>query len=320
MENREHSNTTSSADMPPEEKKALLLAELLKTCVFLLAAAAVLIFGTIAWFATNDRVQSSGVSVSSKNDLIRLATKGLRQIPDQEFSGKPDSGWKMEVGTLFEENSQYYYTDNGAIALRLDNANTVISPGARGVVEFYVIPMESGPLKATLHVGLGAYQERTNNGVTRVDRVNDSALNALLNGHILLFRDYSGGTYSGWLKGETSKEYVIDVAHAEKDVPISFKFYWIWPLHYNDMASGLTDDADFVTWREQQADMTGRDTVTWTSDYLYSQLFLTKSLDNTPIIPESLRTDAYNLADEFIGSNTHYLYLTIQTAAIADTP
>ena len=43
-----------------------LWAELLKTCFFIFAALAVIVIGSIAWFAANTRVQSGTASISAK--------------------------------------------------------------------------------------------------------------------------------------------------------------------------------------------------------------------------------------------------------------
>lgn len=51
--------------------------------------------------------------------------------------------------------------------------------------------------------------------------------------------------------------------------------------------------------------------------YRYSRIYLTNEADLTTT---DSRSKAYNLADEYIGTNAQYLYLAIQTsAAFAET-
>lgn len=334
MENDKHQNNTEfpEAGVSPEKRRkdlqTRLWIELIKTCFFILAAVSVIIFGTIAWFASNTQVQASGVSVSAQNKTIRLATKGERQLPDVQFSGVEESGWNLGDGTPF---GSYFYTESETIALRLSNANTVVSPGARGVIEFYIIPTEDGDIQTNLYVRLGAYQEErktnsnTNQIFTGVKRIRSKSLEAVLNGHILLFREYSDGYYSGWMGSGSSKEITVNIPGATKDEPVPVRFYWIWPLEYRNMKEKLIDPSNteeydrFQAWVEAQADIRGKDAVADDSRYKYSQIFLWNK-DATEF-PEALRDDAYNLADEYIGGNTHYLYLTIQTTDMTrDTP
>lgn len=334
MEKDHDQNSTDiseAAVSPTKRRKELqtrLWIELIKTCFFILAAVSVIIFGTIAWFASNTQVQASGVSVSAQNQTIRLATKGERQLPDVQFSGVEESGWNLEDGTPFDS---YFYTETQTIALRMSNANTVVSPGARGVVEFYIIPTEDGDIQTNLYVGLGVYQEEkknhsiTNQLITGVKRIRSKPLEAVLNGHILLFREYSNGYYSGWMGSGSSKEITVNIPNAKKDEPVPVRFYWIWPLEYRNMKDNLIDPSNteeydrFQAWVEAQADITGKATVAEDSKYKYSQIFLWNK-DATEF-PDALRDDAYNLADEYIGGNTHYLYLTIQTKDLTeDTP
>lgn len=289
-----------------------LWAELLKTCLFIFAALAVIVIGSIAWFAANTRVQSGTASISAKNEMIRLATKGNRQSSEEEWLNLRDGEpYPYDVDT-------YYYTVGERIALRLSE-EYVVSPGASGSISFYIIPTQDGAMHVTLYLGLAGYAESTDpGGTTQVSRVADDVLDALLSGHILLFHDYADGHYSGWLgtgtAGMLSNAITVTLPDtAQANVPFEVTLYWIWPLRYENMVDDLYAQgnaeyaAQFKPFVEAQAsELT---VIPEASKYSYSRIFLTgeKALSTT-----DSRSRAYNLADEYIGTNADYLYLTIQ--------
>lgn len=294
--------------------------ELFKTGIFLIAALTAIVFGSIAWFTANMNVQSGSASVAAQYEIIRIASKGIRQTSELNWL-------HLAEGTAYEYGGNtYYYTESGKIALRLSE-DYIVSPGASGFVEFYIIPTHDGAATMTLYLGLTGYEERIGvDGITKeIKRVEDPTLDALLSGHILLFDDYNDGYYSNWLSNTSTGGILNNTItitlpeNAKEGEPYPVTIYWIWPLRYENMvddlyAPGSTEYTErFKPFVEAQAqDMT---IVPGTSNYYYSRVFLTKdtALNNT-----DSRTRAYNLADEYIGANAGYLYLTIQTAAIEE--
>lgn len=313
-------------DTAPSESSVLvqrLWKVILETGIFLLATVIVLVFGSIAWFVSNDRIQATTASVSAKHDPIRLATKGERQKAETEYlriqvdSTQPDGTTLPDGETYPFETEIYYYTESGAIALRLSENNIVVSPGASGTVTFYIIPTRDGAMPLTLYVGLAGYAVKPNN--TSAERIVDPTLDALLSGHILLFRNKDeNGHYSGWLGTEN----VITVSlpdTARKDIPEPVTLYWIWPLRYENMQSDLyankaqANAEKFLTFLNTQAQITSMTAIS--GGYSYSRIFLTNKQDLTTT---DSRSNAYNLADEYIGTNAQYLYLAIQTSAVLE--
>ena len=305
----------ASAEYHKEQLKRFWI-ELLRSGIFTLAALAVLVFACIAWFTANTRVHSKTASITSQHEIVRIATKGVRQTPERTFL-------KLSEGTSYTADGEtYYYVETGDIALRLSE-EYIVSPGASGSVTFYIIPTHDGSMTATLYLELAGYKETEgeNSEQKSAARVNDPVLNALLSGHILLFNKYENNHYSEWLSNNSTGDSwnnTITITlpdDTKKDEPYPVTIYWIWPLLYENMKKDLYAEASeeytarFSPFIESQIE--NMEKIDGTS-YYYSRIFLAKE-GNISNLDE--RTKAYNLADEYIGSNADYLYLSIQTAA-----
>lgn len=303
MQNKQ--NKTSA----PEERSSSdtlrsMIAQLVKATFFALAALIVIFVGTRAWFVANNQVAAEGAQIQARNSLIRLATKGDRQDSEIAYLKGPNGEGLLD-GTLLDGQAEnYYYTEDGAIALRLDGRNE-ISPGATGQVTFYIIPSEDGELNTTVYVRLAGYQ--VVNGKAQ-EVPNHPTLNTLLNGHILLF--YGKG-YSQWLGSDVTKAVPISVENAQQDTPIEITFSWIWPLRYHNMET-LSIDETYKKWLSEQNEKNSLRPIQEDFSYEYNDIFLVKA--DSDLEADDVKDDAYNLADEFIGTNADYLYLTIRTA------
>lgn len=300
----------------PTENVALLRSafrrQLWKCIFFSLVVVCVIAIFSVAWFVSNSQVRSSVTPISAGFDPIKLATRGERQKFDYYLNlEKPD-------GDMVTYNGEEYYCSNGdTIALRLSRDSYEVFPGSKGKVEFYIIP-GGGVSKVTLQIGLGAYSEDDNK---TVNRINDDVLNALMSGHILLFDSYENGVYSDWLfqenesnSGIFNNSITVDLSDKSKDAPVLVDFYWIWPLRYENMLNDLNGVQEFIEEQSTDGKMTPLNTPL-NSGYRYSHIFLTNKTD---LSLGTTRSEAYDLADEYIGSNAQYLYLTIQTSASDD--
>lgn len=268
----------------------------------------------IAWFVANMQVNSSTSAVSAGFEPVKLATKGVRQgaeIDNLNLStGEPYPSESVE-----EHNGKTYYcTDAGTIALRLSANDYELSPGSKGKVEFYIIPT-GGASEVTLQIGLGGYgADPTDN---KVKPIENRTLNDLISGHILLFDDYENGFYSNWLftpddssHGIFNNAITINLSGKTVGVPVPVDFYWIWPLRYENIKNDFNDFNDNVSqFIEEQAIYDNMNNLT--GDYRHSRVFLTDNI----MSDNAARSKGYDLADEYIGSNAQYLYLTIQTSA-----
>lgn len=295
-----------------EELRIAFRHQLLRCVFFLFAMGSVIAIASIAWFVSNSRVNSSVAPISANFDPIKLATRGDRQQAEIDHLNL------SEGSTMNIDGKIYYYTDSDTdsdtIALRLNGDNHEISPGSKGKVEFYVIPA-GGASSVTLQIGVGGYGEDENDN-NAVNPINNDALNALMSGHILLFDTYENGVYSDWLyqdngsnSGIFNNSITIDLSGESAGVPVAVDFYWIWPLRYVNIANDFTDKvAKFVKTQAKKESMVPYPN----SDYSYSRIFFT---NQSSLEDPNDRSKAYDMADEYIGSNAQYLYLTIQTSA-----
>lgn len=306
-EQREFSNGTS-ADHPPQEKRKKLWEDFAKTAVFALAALFVIILGSIAWFTSNSRVNSGGIMISSQFDTIKLATKGSRQEKESVLL-------KLQDGIEVPYNNETYYcTEQGEIALRLSDPSVTVSPGMSGEISFYIIPDSTGSQTVTLHMGLAGYEEIKAESWSTGRKIHDPVLNSLLCGHILLFKSCKNGVYSDWIAGRAATggvDYPITVTNlnAEKEVPWEVKIYWVWPLRYENMANDFVVNNENLLSDFIEAQAKNLNSIAETQ-YSYSEIFLTKEKNLNTV---SLRSNAYNEADEYIGTKADYLYVTVQT-------
>ena len=281
--------------------------QLWKSMFFALAAVSVIVIASIAWFVSNSRVHSSTASVSADFEPIKLATRGDRQQGEVEHLALAEGNKETYNG------KEYYCTEDGTIALRLDGTDHEVSPGSKGKVEFYIIPNGSTS-SVTLHIGLGGYGEDEEDG-KKVKLIEDDVLKALMSGHILLFDNYENGEYSDWLFSSGGSNgsifnntITIDLSGKSANDPVPVDFYWIWPLRYENMVNDFKEIQGFINEQVKDENMSNLN-----ESYRYSRIFLTEK--NADLNQDGERSKAYDLADEYIGSNAQYLYLTIQISA-----
>lgn len=294
------------------------------TGAFVLAALSVLFIICLAWFAMNDQVNSNTGAVSAQQDIVRIASKGVRQTAESEILGLNPA----DENYIEYEGEKYFYTEGGEIAWRLAEDYSVM-PGANGTIEFYIIPTRDGAMTVNLYLGFSGYKKETSREGT-VNPVDDPTLNTLLSGHILLFNENTNGFYSDWLfkdnqGGNINNIIQVNIPDGKKDTPYPCEIYWIWPRRYENMVLHRSDNNDifaedseefknkFAPFIEYQFN-NPIEVQIGSYSYFYSYIFLWNS-DWKNENSNNIRSKAYNLADEYIGTNADFLYLTIRTAS-----
>lgn len=301
----------------------------LKTGVFMLSAAVVIIVMTIAWFMSNNKVGASGTNINANNsERYIIASAGNRQKAEQD--NYKENGENILSDSEGSEYTNYYDTLTGeTVTLQEDKKLTLYNgtvwhlqdhdtmhPGARGVLEFYVIPQVENLQELTFSFDVAAYKA-VNDVNNPVSLVEDEVINQLLEGHILFFTnlDDSDG-YSGWIGTNEKKITVKDKnGTLQKNLPYKVSIYWIWPRKYRN----------FIY---HQKSMQGDLFATESEDYKQLISFINKNqakfFYNNSEEMKGITTDInmsddeyvlgtsyYNIADEYIGTNVNYIYLEI---------
>lgn len=297
----------------------------------------------IAWFASNSQVTSTGMQIAAQNEEpFRIASVGERLKDEQNYL-KDETGknilseGNMETHTSYIDTAtgqevtttRTYYTGGSGVAWHMNEQSLV--PGAQGKLEFYLIPNKDGLSSADISLNLVGYS--FNEKENKVQKIETPKIQSLLNGHILLFQhvDDDNG-YSGWL-GENQKFTMRADANGsttfKKNMPYKITIFWKWPQYfrnyiytqkstYGDLftdASPKGDGSDYqklITFVNKQRDIKA-DT---------GKLFYDASANKADKINEEINNtmsdeilDAcstyYNQADEYIGTNTQYVYIQI---------
>lgn len=228
-----------------------------KTGFIMLAALIAIIVACIAWFVSNNEVDSTGMNIRAAGSEFDLAAS----IKNAESTnGIYDNLLSVPNG---EKNKEYSVTSGSHTAISwaiTDDSNLRnekdkslgIEPGSSGSITFYIIPHKNGALNVSLTLSLTGYTLKNNVTELKPEFLTEIKEDAqqLLEGHILLFAGYDKkkNSYKGWIsqdgdpwsmslndndnsslsqKGNGELIWSIQNAEAEKAYPV--KIYWIWP-------------------------------------------------------------------------------------------
>lgn len=225
-----------------------------KTGFIMLAALIAIIVACIAWFVSNNKVDSTGMNIRAAGSEFDLAAS----IKNAESTnGVYDNLLSVPNG---EKNKEYSVTSGSHTAISwaiTDDSNLRnekdkslgIEPGSSGSITFYIIPHKNGALNVSLTLSLTGYTLKNNVTELKPEFLTEIKEDAqqLLEGHILLFAGYDKqkNSYKGWISQDgdpwsmsldnsslSQKEngeliWSIKDAEAEKAYPVTV--YWIWP-------------------------------------------------------------------------------------------
>lgn len=297
----------------------------------------------IAWFASNNQVASTGMQIASQNEEpFRIASVGNRLNDEQKYL-KDETGNNILSEGNTESYTSYidtetgqevsanrtYHTGGSGVAWYMNEQSLV--PGAGGKLEFYLIPNRDGLNRADISLNLIGYS--FNENTNKVEKIQTPKIQSLLNGHILLFQhvDDDNG-YSGWL-GEDQKFTVRAGADGsttfKKDMPYKITIYWKWPQYFrNYIYTQKTTYGDLFTDKSPQGDGSDyqkliqfvnaqRDITADTGKLFYDassdkKAKIEEDINNT--MSDKVLDDCstyYNQADEYIGTNTQYVYIQL---------
>ena len=229
-------------------------------------AATVLITVCVAWFANNQQVQASEMTIQPSIDGFELAAQGDSiGVFDQSHraTGYETPSSSSDFITYKGNTITGYKTsgDNASISWAVsntsnmenvvDNSDVRLVPGSSGAMTFYIIPNGDGALSLKLKLSLQGLTEQES-GETKTYVEADKDPQRLLEHHLLLFAGKKGDTYNHWISPDAGSWEGLELLESaegtpsailsysgdtltwtginlKKDVAYPVTIYWIWP-------------------------------------------------------------------------------------------
>lgn len=250
--------------MADQEVIKAMKREIAYRSFMIFVAATVLITVCVAWFANNQQVQASEMTIQPSVDGFELAAQGKEGVFDNLMSegyNKPSS--QSEFTTYSNDTLNGYKTsgDNASMSWAVsstsnvenvvDNSDVRLVPGSSGAMTFYIIPNGSGDLSVKLKLSLQGLTEQEN-GETKTYVKADDYSQRLLEHHLLLFAGKQDDTYSHWISPDAGSWEGLELLESaegapsailsysgdtltwtgnnlKKEVAYPVTIYWIWP-------------------------------------------------------------------------------------------
>lgn len=230
-------------------------------------AATVLITVCVAWFANNQQVQASEMTIQPSVDGFELAAQGdsigvFDQLHGSEgyetpsssdfitYNGNTITGYKTSGDNA---SISWAVSDTSNMENVVDNSDVRLVPGSSGAMTFYIIPNGDGALSLKLKLSLQGLTEQES-GETKTYVEADKDPQNLLEHHLLLFAGKKGDTYNHWISPDAGSWEGLELLESaegtpsatlsysysddtltwtgedlKKDVAYPVTIYWIWP-------------------------------------------------------------------------------------------
>lgn len=250
--------------MADQEVIKAMKREIAYRSFMIFVAATVLITVCVAWFANNQQVQASEMTIQPSIDGFELAAQGGEGTFDNLMSeGYNKLSSKLTFTPYLGEPVQGYKTsgDNASISWAVsdtsnmenvvDNGDVRLVPGSSGAMTFYIIPNGDGALSLKLKLSLQGLTEQES-GETKTYVEADKDPQRLLEHHLLLFAGKKGDTYNHWISPDAGSWEGLELLESaegtpsailsysgdtltwtgnklKKDVAYPVTIYWIWP-------------------------------------------------------------------------------------------
>lgn len=309
-------------DLSPEELHARIEEDkkkLARSGVLAFSALVAIIVLCIAWFVSNNKVDMTSGTISADAPVrFELASTGQRQEPESEKlqlnAGTEETEteyYDIEQETEVKTDPITYHVGVSKLAWYLDGQEK-ISPGSSGQMDLYLIPKTSGLTSATIQMNLEA---RDADG----KKIEDSTLQNLVDGHILLFgklNDRDG--YQKW-SGEDQTFTFTPKDGFKEGIPNKVTIYWIWPKYFRNYVYTSRSTQGDLFGSEQNDSYSSMLKFVKEQNNVESKLFYNEGNSITINGEISNRmndetynacNDYYNMADEYIGNQTKNIYIS----------
>ena len=260
-------------------------------------ALVIILFASLAWFAANNRVGGTSSAISAK--AARYSISG----PADGQAGKYDD----KVASLESNDSL-----NVSATYNLNNFTSggSLRPGSYGELQVTVTPVAGDVRDITLTI------ERNIALRTSATITNTDDLANLFRGHILFFRGrdengyYSDPVLDDKLTIEAS-EFCAE-GSSTTTVPVTITLYWVWPSQFSSYV--LTGQINYS--KNLFASTTGTGYSELLAKINESGGWFFSSTEGIPEVKHDMSSadletcaEAYNSADEVLGTNAEYLQI-----------
>lgn len=260
-------------------------------------ALVIILFASLAWFAANNRVGGTSSAISAK--AARYSISGPAEGQAGKYDGKVaslESNDSLNVSATYNLNN---FTSGGSLR-----------PGSYGELQVTVTPVAGDVRDITLTI------ERNIALRTSATITNTDALANLFRGHVLFFRGrdengyYSDPVLDDKLTIEAS-EFCAEGSNTTT-VPVTITLYWVWPSQFSSYV--LTGQINYSKNLFSGVDSTGYTMLIEDINTNSTRYFSVKPdviSINHDMSSADLETcaEAYNLADEVLGTNAEYLQI-----------
>lgn len=258
-----------------EEKKRLITDLIL---LFTTVIVVMLAIGTVAWFASNRRVQGESLAVTQKDGDFELMVRGRGGYSDEilpldESYARVEDGETELITSSTKQSIQWLVTPEYNIGnYEEDPENTGILPGSYGKLIFWVVPKDVETLQLSFRLKLMPYRRNWNDEtgeeedptLIAEDADDYDELYGYLRGHIHFFR-YKGDDPAGEAVAEEEAKYsshigdsfTEDIVFSRVDgelQPYPITIYWIWP---DTLGEALLKDSDLQYGKKSVCDTSG---------------------------------------------------------------
>lgn len=284
-------------------------------CFISLTLAFFMLVGTtVAWFANNFDTSSKGLNIRV-GELIRfeLATKGSASAY-QTYEN--ELGYDTVTPTIIDDVT-YYKTSSTAQSVcvyvndgsNFDNQteNSSISPGSSGKLTFSIIPTQQMYADEVVEVQIYLIPYILNDD--RLEEVVDQDVLNLVKGHLMLFTNFNGEYYSGWINDNR-----VNVNVVQNQIT-DFTIYWEWTMHFENYLTdtqGLNSVCAVSEDLESDYQKIIGDVNLNPEKYFYYQSTLPPLVDeNDNFTNINVFNNYYNQADEKIGIGSDFMLMKI---------
>ena len=260
-------------------------------------ALVIILFASLAWFAANNRVGGTSSAISAK--AARYSISGPADGQAGKYDGKVaslESNDSLNVSATYNLNN---FTSGGSLR-----------PGSYGELQVTVTPVAGDVRDITLTI------ERNIALRTSATTANTDALANLFRGHILFFRGrdengyYSDPVLDDKLTIEASE--FCAGSSSTTTVPVTITLYWIWPSQFSSYV--LTGQINYS--KNLFASTTGTGYSELLAKINESGGWFFSSTEGIPEVKSDMSSadletcaEAYNTADEVLGTNAEYLQI-----------